>query len=158
MDMLREIMLAACFTGAAISVAGSAAFGEKLRGQLGFLFSLIFALAVIAPIASGDTQINFNVAEFSEESMYRDASDEYNAQILKRVEDNLEKTAAEALAGAGIECSEIHIYANISEDNSISIVKASVACEDFDSARAVLSGILGSDVDIAEVVVDDADN
>lgn len=151
-------MLAACFTGAALSVAGSAAFGERLRGQLGFLFALVFALAVITPIASGNTEIDFDIPDFSDNIVYPNASEEYSEEFLRLTQENLEKIAREALAGAGIECREIHIYANISEDNSISIVKASVACKDFEGACAVLRGILGSDADITEVIIDDAGN
>lgn len=149
MDTLRQIMLAACFAGAALSLSGAAAFGERLRGQAGFLFSLIFALAVISPVASGE--VRFDIPDFSREELALEASEKYDGMLLDRIEDNLEKAALEALEAEGIVCDEICIRAYISEDSRISITKADVSCDDFGKACDVLRVILGSDVNVTEV-------
>ena len=151
MDTIRQVMLAACFTGIALSAANASAIGERLRGQLGFLFALVFAISVLAPIASGSTDISLDFPTVSDEALSLESSERQNGLILRRVEKNLEDTARAALLNAGIVCEEIDVSANICDESGISISRASVSCSDFDAARAILSEILGSNVPITEV-------
>ncbi len=125
METFRTIAFTACFLGIAIAVFNSLYPSEKFAGQLKIIFSLIFILSVIKPIASGKTDIPEIAAAASASSgsadYYSSMSDRADEYFIRSVENNISSVLESSLHEIEIYPEEIETSINISENYGISI-------------------------------------
>lgn len=139
-ETFRTIAFTACFLGIAIAVFNSLYPSEKFAGQLKIIFSLIFILSLIKPIASGKADIP-EIAEaasaVSESTDYyfsmNDRADEY---FIRSVENNISSVLESSLHEIEIYPEEIETSINISENFGISINEVKIVLNEQNAYNA----------------------
>ncbi len=122
METFQMISFTACFLGIVITIFSRLYPSEKFEKQMKTIFSLIFILSIVTPIAKNE----FNLPEISETvtastDYYKSISENADEYFIRALENNISANLKTELNKAEIYPSEIQINVNISEDSSISI-------------------------------------
>lgn len=153
METFRTIAFTACFLGIAIAVFNSLYPSEKFAGQLKIIFSLIFILSVIKPIASGKADIPEIAAAASAASgsadYYSSMSDRADEYFIRSVENNISSVLESSLHEIEIYPEEIETSINISENYGISINEVKIVlneqnAHEAEAAKRCVSDRIGS--------------
>lgn len=140
METFRATAFTACFLGIAIAVFNSLYPSEKFAGQIKIIFSLIFILSVIKPIASGKADIPETAAAASSVSgsadYYSSVSDRADEYFIRSVENNISSVLESALHEIEIYPEEIETSINISENYGISINEVKIVLNGRDAHGA----------------------
>ncbi len=152
METFRAISLTACFLGIVIAIFDGLYPSEKFAGQMKIIFSLIFILCLVKPVAEG----KFKFSQLSEAapasldyySGLRENADEY---FIRSVENNISASLTAALNEDKIYPPEVETSINISENYSISISEVRIVLNDpqeFEAARRCAEEMLGDNVSV----------
>ena len=162
METFRTVSLTACFLGIVIAVFSSLYPSDKFAGQIKIIFSLIFVLSLIKPIAGGRLDIP-EIAETASASAdqyaaLRDGADEY---FIRSVERNISASVEAALREIEIYPEEVETSINISENYCISISEVKITLEssaDAEFARRRVSESIGNDAAVVVITADGGGN
>ena len=162
METFRTVSLTACFLGIVIAVFSSLYPSDKFAGQIKIIFSLIFVLSLIKPIAGGRLDLP-EIAETASASAdqyaaLRDGADEY---FIRSVEKNISSSVEAALREIEIYPEEVETSINISDNYCISISEVKITLEssaDAESARQRVSESIGKDAAVVIVTADGGGN
>ncbi|MDE6762469.1 MAG: stage III sporulation protein AF [Oscillospiraceae bacterium] len=155
METFRAISLTACFLGIVIAVFNSLYPSEKFAGQLKIIFSLIFILSLIKPIASG----RFDLPEIAEAAAassdyYESLGERADDYFVRSAESNISAVVESILHENEIYPEEVETSINISENYSISISEVKIALKnaaDAESARRCVSEQIGNNVAVTVI-------
>lgn len=146
MELMKNMIKAACFISVAIMIADMIKPSEKFDKQLKMIFSLVLIIGMLTPILSGKFDLSFaDDIGVNTDVDYEDEEDTLNSSLKKSVESNIEHSLKVSLAQNGILCEKISISVNISEDSSISINEVRIACNNIARARTIISEQLSVD-------------
>ena len=131
MQAFRLMAGTACFLGIVITMFSSLYPSEKFAKQMKIIFSLIFIISVIKPIAQG----KFDFPELSETitasaDYYSSLNDNAYDYFIRSVESNISFSLENELNGKNIYPLEIQTSVNISDSGSISINEVKLVLED----------------------------
>lgn len=148
---MQKIVITACFIGVAITISEAIAPSEKYLKQIRLIFSAIFLLGVITPIASeGFTLDIFSNAPLESSTTYMAVNGRIDDYMKKSVEFNIENSLREILIQNNIETKKISVTVNIIEDNSIDISEVSIDCNNYEMAEEIVNLHLGDNVKVNE--------
>ncbi len=140
METFRTIAFTACFLGIAIAVFNSLYPSEKFAGQLKIIFSLIFILSLVKPIASGKVDIPEIAAAASAASgsadYYSSMSGRADEYFIRSVENNISSVLESSLHEIEIYPEEIKTSINISENYGISINEVKIVLNEQNAHEA----------------------
>lgn len=129
MESFRTISLTACFLGIVITIFNSLYPSEKFAKQVKVIFSLIFILSIIKPIAAGKLiQTDYAVSASAER--YEALGDSAYSYFLSSVENNISASLEAKLRGKNIYPEEIETSINISDNGSITINEVKITLKD----------------------------
>lgn len=152
MEALRKIVIIACLLAIAIAIVDMLYPSKKFDKQVHLIFSLIFLIGIITPFLSGS--VNFNLSDIStvEQSQnYVEIQDNVNKQYVSTIESNISCSLSTLLNQNQINIKEISTKVNIAEDNSISISKVNIACNNINDNQKILNLIqseVGQEVNV----------
>ena len=131
MEAFRLMAGTACFLGIVITIFSSLYPSDKFAKQMKMIFSLIFIISVIKPVAQG----KFDFPEFSETvsasaDYYSSLNDNTYDYFIRSVESNISFSLENALNEKNIYPREIQTSVNISDSGSISINEVKLVLED----------------------------
>lgn len=155
MDIFRSIALTACFLGIVTAIFSSLYPSEKFAGQIKIIFSLIFILCLVKPIAEGKLRLPEISETVSASSDYYSGlnanADDY---FIKSVENNISAALEGCLHEEKIYPEEIKTSINISDNYRISIREVEIVLDDptcSEAARRCVSDRIGEDAAITVV-------
>lgn len=129
MESFRTISLTACFLGIVITIFNSLYPSEKFAKQVKVIFSLIFILSIIKPIAAGKLiQTDYAVSASAER--YEALGDSAYSYFLSSVENNISASLEAKLREKNIYPEEIETSINISDNGSITINEVKITLKD----------------------------
>ena len=156
MEAFRLMAGTACFLGIVITIFSSLYPSDKFAKQMKIIFSLIFILSVIKPVAQG----KFDFPEFSETvsvsaDYYSSLNDNAFDYFIRSVESNISFSLGSALNEKNIYPLEIQTSVNISDSGSISINEVRLVLEDmseYSAAAECIREAAESDVNVTAEV------
>ena len=148
MELMRKIIVCACFLSIVITIVDSIQPGEKFGRQLKMIFSLVFVTGIVSAAISCD--FDFEIPAFAEVEDYEGynnldstADQAVKNETEKRVNEYIENLLEEN----GISFEKISSDININDDNSININRIDYEGEEFEQAR----NIICENIDVTEV-------
>lgn len=151
MELMKKIILSACFLSVIITIADSIKPGEKFTQQLKMIFSLVFITGILSAALKGD--FAFDIPAFAD----LEYSEDYNN--VENVADNILKEETESKIDAYIEdillenevtFDKISSDVNIDENNSININRIDYKGTEFEQARNIIIENFG-DVEVKKI-------
>lgn len=151
MDMLGRFIMTVCICTIAVSVCDMLCTDGKFTKQIRLILTLVFVTGITAPVA--DLIKNNQIEEtFYALRSYDGASNEnsevYRSYLKRTVEENINAEFCRILESEGITAEKICSEIYISEDYSISIIKAGIKCDDFTKAEEILRNRTGEEFEI----------
>jgi len=141
---MQAMVTAICIVSIAIAAVEGLTSGTALKGQMKFILSLAFITVFIVPIAKKDVGFSLSpIEDFFESDSFKDAEDVYNQSLKEQICLHLRSAILEEFAVEGITCEKLEIYINISETNSIDIIKAVISTKQTSEAEAIIKKNLG---------------
>ena len=131
METFRLMAGTACFLGIVITMFSSLYPSDKFAKQMKIIFSLIFIISVIKPVAQG----KFDFPELSEAvsastNYYSSLNDNTYDYIIRSVESSISFSLETALNKKNIYPLKIQTSVNISDSGSISINEVKLVLDD----------------------------
>lgn len=154
METFRLIALTACFLGIIITIFNSLYPSEKFGKQIKIMFSVIFILSLVKPIASG----KFTFPALSEtvsasSDYYESLSCEAYDYFIASVESSINASLKAKLHEIDIYPEEIETSINISDDSSISIIEVKITLKDMTESFSAKKCVAEAAGDSAAVIV-----
>lgn len=144
MELLKRIILSACFLSIVISLADSIKPGESFARQLKLIFSLLFISGIFVSAANSDFEIDIPVAADVEElDGYEDISDTVDKAVLYSAEKSVEDTICNILTSKGIIYKKITVSININDDGSININEIGYCGDEYERAEEAIKNEIG---------------
>ncbi len=133
MATFQMISLTACFLGIVITIFSRLYPSEKFEKQMKTIFSLIFILSIVTPIAKNDLHLpDISETITASSDYYQSLSENTDEYFIKALENNISANLKSKLNKAEFYPLEIHTSVNISADNSISINEVRVIMQNAD--------------------------
>lgn len=149
MESLKNAVVSACMLSCAVSLFSLAAPGKALAGQMKFLVSLLFAVSLAVPLLHFELPSDLETLASDALSMQtQETESRVRESMIEETQDCTAQALRQALANAGIHCSELDVQVHIDENDCIHISKVTVTCDDFAGANALLSDLLGGEGEI----------
>lgn len=147
METFRLIALTACFLGIIITIFNSLYPSEKFGKQIKIIFSVIFILSLVKPIALG----GFTLPALSEtvsasSDYYESLNDGAYDYFIASVESSINAALEDKLHEINIYPEEIETSINISDNGSISISEVKITLKDITesfSAKKCIAAAVG---------------
>ena len=127
------------------SLAGGWKGGACVQGILALLFAACLAVPLLHMELPSDPE-TLSGGSFS--SQTQETENRVRESILRETQDYTAQALRQALANAGITCSELDVQVHIDESDCIHISKVTATCDDFAGANALLSDLLGGEGEI----------
>lgn len=144
MELLKRVILSACFLSIAISLADSIKPGERFARQLRLIFSLIFVSGIIAAAASSDLEFELPAAAGVEElDGYINISETADQAVLSTAENSVIDTVGRILTAEGISFEKITANINMNGDGSININEIGYCGSEFEKASDAVKRNIG---------------
>lgn len=122
MATFRMISLTACFLGIVMTIFSRLYPSEKFEKQIKTIFSLIFVLSIVTPIAKDKLDLpDISKTITASSDYYQSISENTDEYFIRSLESNISANLKAKLNEAEFYPLEIQTIVNISEDNSISI-------------------------------------
>ena len=148
MEGFRYAVLSVCITSAAASLIGSLTSGTKMQKQMKLILDLVIGIVTVMAFVNGSSA--FEMPEIgdhtSTDSSY--AVGLYNSSLSRQTAENVGAVLTEQISAAGIECGNIDIDVNISEEGSIIISRVTLDCGDFEAAADIVRNSLGKETEV----------
>lgn len=151
MELMKKIILSACFLSIVITIVDSMKPGEKFSQQLKMIFSLIFITGILSAALKGG--LNIDIPAYAD----LDYSDDYNSlehaadtALKSETEKNINAYVEDILLKNDVSFDKISSDINIKEDNSIIINRIDYKGMEFEQARELIINNMG-DVEVNQI-------
>ena len=151
MELMKKIILSACFLSVIITIADSIKPGEKFTQQLKMIFSLVFITGILSAALKGD--FAFDIPAFADLEYSEDYNNVENAadNILKEeTESKIDAYIEDILLENEVTFDKISSDVNIDENNSINIYRIDYKGTEFEQARNIIIENFG-DVEVKKI-------
>lgn len=151
MELMKKIILSACFLSVIITIADSIKPGEKFTQQLKMIFSLVFITGILSAALKGD--FAFDIPAFADLEYSEDYNNVENAadNILKEeTESKIDAYIEDILLENEVTFDKISSDVNIDENNSINIKRIDYKGTEFEQARNIIIENFG-DVEVKKI-------
>ena len=150
MEGFRYAVIAVCITSAAASLIGNMTAGTKMHKQMKMLLDLVIAVVTVLPFTNGPARFELpDIGGYNApDSSY--ALELYNTALSRTAAENVGDVLRSQITAAGVECGNISIDVNISEDGSIFISRVILECGDFETAAEIVRNSLGSGTEVVD--------
>ena len=151
MELMKKIILSACFLSVIITIADSIKPGEKFTQQLKMIFSLVFITGILSAALKGD--FAFVIPAFADLEYSEDYNNVENAadNILKEeTESKIDAYIEDILLENEVTFDKISSDVNIDENNSININRIDYKGTEFEQARNIIIENFG-DVEVKKI-------
>ena len=148
MDNFVSAVRAVCYVSVGICIVRCITDGTRLRAQAEFIFKLIFAVAVTAPVVSGAFSIELPDLSAFDSTDYSFSAEIYENVLKSQLSDNISDVLREQLSAAGIKTEKIDTEVNISEDGSIIINRVIISTSDFEASAAIIRSSIGQETEV----------
>lgn len=151
MELMKKIILSACFLSVIITIADSIKPGEKFTQQLKMIFSLVFITGILSAALKGD--FAFDIPAFADLEYSEDYNNVENAadNILKEeTESKIDAYIEDILLENEVTFDKISLDVNIDENNSININRIDYKGTEFEQARNIIIENFG-DVEVKKI-------
>ena len=151
MELMKKIILSACFLSVIITIADSIKPGEKFTQQLKMIFSLVFITGILSAALNGD--FAFDIPAFADLEYSEDYNNVENAadNILKEeTESKIDAYIEDILLENEVTFDKISSDVNIDENNSININRIDYKGTEFEQARNIIIENFG-DVEVKKI-------
>lgn len=151
MELMKKIILSACFLSVVITIADTIKPGEKFTQQLKMIFSLIFITGILSAALKGD--LAFDIPAFADLEYSDDYNNIENAAdtVLKaETESKINACTEDILLKNEVAFDKISSDVNIEENNSININRIDYKGTEFEQARNVIIENFG-DVEVKKI-------
>lgn len=139
MELMKKIILSACFLSIVITIADSIKPGDKFSRQLKMLFSLVFITGIVSAALRCDFSFDFPAfADIENYDAYNNMENTAENAVKEETEKEINEYVGNLLTDHGIEYEKITSYVNISEDSSISIDRIDYKGSEFEQACDVI--------------------
>ena len=139
MELMKKIILSACFLSVIITIADSIKPGEKFTQQLKMIFSLVFITGILSAALKGD--FAFDIPAFADLEYSEDYNNVENAadNILKEeTESKIDAYIEDILLENEVTFDKISSDVNIDENNSININRIDYKGTELKQARNII--------------------
>ena len=139
MELMKKIILSACFLSVIITIADSIKTSEKFTQQLKMIFSLVFITGILSAALKGD--FAFDIPAFADLEYSEDYNNVENAadNILKEeTESKIDAYIEDILLENEVTFDKISSDVNIDENNSININRIDYKGTEFEQARNII--------------------
>ncbi len=144
MELLKKLVLSACFLSIVISLADSIKPGESFTRQLKLIFSLIFISGIFVSVANSDFELDIPVAaDVQELENYESMSDTMDKAVIYSAENTAKETICSILTSHGISYKKITVSVNIIEDDSININEIGYCGDEYERAAEIIKNNVG---------------
>lgn len=156
MELLKRVILTACFLSTAITIADSVKPGEKFSRQLRLIFSMIFITGTAAAVLSSDISPELPALALDPEpGNYKSVEEAADKAVSSAVSSAAEKSVNDMicriLTAKGISFEKIDVVINMNEDGSIDINEIGYCGSEYEkAAEAVKSGVGDIEVKMIE--------
>lgn len=151
MELMKKVILSACFLSIVITIVDSIKPGEKFSQQLKMIFSLIFITGILSVVIKGG--LNFDIPAYAN----LEYSDDYNSledaagmAVKSETEKNINVYIEDILLKNDVSFDKISSDINIEEDNSIIINRIDYKGMEFEQAREIIINNMG-DVEVIQI-------
>lgn len=151
MELMKKIILSACFLSIVITIVDSMKPSEKFSQQLKMIFSLIFITGIMSAALKGG--LNIEIPAYAD----LDYSDDYNSlehaadtALKNETEKNINAYVEDILLKNDVSFDKISSDINIKEDNSIIINRIDYKGMEFEQARELIINNMG-DVEVNQI-------
>ena len=151
MELMKKIILSACFLSVIITIADSIKPGEKFTQQPKMIFSLVFITGILSAALKGD--FAFDIPAFADLEYSEDYNNVENAadNILKEeTESKIDAYIEDILLENEVTFDKISSDVNIDENNSININRIDYKGTEFEQARNIIIENFG-DVEVKKI-------
>ena len=151
MELMKKIILSACFLSVIITIADSIKPGEKFTQQLKMIFSLVFITGILSAALKGD--FAFDIPAFADLEYSEDYNNVENAadNILKEeTESKIDAYIEDILLENEVTFDKISSDVNIVENNSININRIDYKGTECEQARNIIIENFG-DVEVKKI-------
>lgn len=151
MELMKKIILSACFLSVIITIADSIKPGEKFTQQLKMIFSPVFITGILSAALKGD--FAFDIPAFADLEYSEDYNNVENAadNILKEeTESKIDAYIEDILLENEVTFDKISSDVNIDENNSININRIDYKGTEFEQARNIIIENFG-DVEVKKI-------
>ncbi len=154
METIRTFVLSVCITAISTSVLTMLLPPERsgMRQMMRFAVTAFFLSSLLLSLFSVRELPKLSLPDESADMAKTDLQEETDRQLLTLTEQNLAETLSAALTREGITAENISVEAHITESGGIEINKVvlSLPTAEWERGRAVITGTLGSGVEIIQ--------
>lgn len=152
MELLKRVILTACFLSTAITIADSVKPGEKFSRQLRLIFSMIFITGTAAAALNCDISPELPaLAADPEPGNYKSVEEAADKAVSAAAERSVTDMICRILTGRGISFEKINVVINMNDDGSIDINEIGYCGSEYEkAAEAVKSGVGDIEVKMIE--------
>ncbi|MCM1226865.1 MAG: hypothetical protein NC320_05485 [Clostridium sp.] len=135
MELMKKLIISACFLSIVISLADMLKPGEKFTRQLKMIFSLIFISGIILSVANSDFEFELPTAAAPDEiEGYKEIESAADKAVLEAAETSVNDMICRILTTEGISFEKISAVINMNDDGSINIIEVGYCGEEYDRA------------------------
>lgn len=144
MELLKKVILSACFLSIVISLADSIKPNEKFAKQIKLIFSLLFISGIFVAIANSEFDIDIPVAaDVNELEGYKAVSDTADRAVIYSAESSVNDMVCRILTSRGIGYKKIIVNVNMNDDGSININEIGYCGDEYESAVVAIKENVG---------------
>lgn len=144
MELLKKVVLSACFLSIVISLADSIKPGERFTRQLKLIFSLLFVSGIVVSAVNSDFDFEIPVAASVEDlEVYENLSETADKAVLSSAENSVIDMVINILTSQGISFEKIIANINMNDDGSININEIGYCGGEYERASAAIKSNLG---------------
>lgn len=151
MELMKKVILSACFLSIVITIVDSIKPGEKFSQQLKMIFSLIFITGILSVVIKGG--LNFDIPAYADLEYFDDYNsleDAAGMAVKSETEKNINVYIEDILLKNDVSFDKISSDINIEEDNSIIINRIDYKGMEFEQAREIIINNMG-DVEVIQI-------
>lgn len=146
---MNTLIVTFCTLGIVFSVVSSVTDISKFKKEFRLAFTVILIISLVKPILSLD--ISFLKDISLEENPYQLETDtSLQDYTYETIQSKVENSIQTFLEENGIQCKNILVNINITDDSCISINKVTILTNDFQKAKQVLIENFGDDITVSE--------
>ena len=144
LELLKKVILSACFLSVVISLADSIKPGDRFSRQLKLIFSLIFISGIITSAANGNFSFDLPVAaDVGELENYSDMSEAADNAMMYSAEQSVIDEIGRILTAQGISYEKITANINMEADGGIIINEIGYCGAEYERACSIIRSSLG---------------
>ena len=147
MEEFRNSVITVCIVTAASAILGNLVSGTRLKNQIQLMLDLVSAIAVITPFTKGGSPALPELNDIDTPD-YSYSQELYNEELKRQTSENVRDVLMQQIQAAGINCVQLEVLVNISEDGSISISRVIVSSDSFEAAAEIIRNSLGADTEV----------